>query len=842
MVVWWQCPHNPRFLSLKYVPGDLPGTLLFVSMVLAGLVMGLMGMQEVKLSQGMVIRESVTVAKGDYLIAGGGVDAPALVIEGDGITVDFSGAILRGTKATVEPNERDGVGIVVRGKNVTLRGLTVRGYKVGLYVEGVEGFRLLDSDLSYNWKQKLKSGRMKEDVSDWMSFHQNENDEWLRFGAGVYLRGVKDFEVRNVTITGGQCGLMMTESHQGKVWNNDFSFLSAIGIGMYRSSDNFVMHNKVDWCVRGYSHRFYNRGQDSAGILMYEQCMRNTVAYNSVTHSGDGLFLWAGQSTMDSGEGGCNDNVFYGNDFSHAPTNGIETTFSRNQFINNLVLECWHGVWGGYSYDSKFIGNTFGLNWEAIAIEHGQDNEISGNIFRMDTNGIYLWMRESLPPNEWGYPKQRDTKSRDYLIQDNVMFGIPGTAFIVDSTSNLLMKGNFVKKVGKAFELGEGVRDMVDEGGFYSRAGGVEWPDVIVQKGTVLDDQSVPVPGPYMERSGLVVRRDADPGMFSKILRESKWNPMVLKIVQDKSKDDMSPEELRDLHAKPYYVAPLDEGIVPFLGPDARRGRTEILVDEWGPVDFRSPILWLEDWYDSPTGGKYYVFRVVGPDSGGWTFSEAEGCIYTKFDPAWQGVIPTTPPFVEPGVATLSGDMGDRILVRAGGQFSITLSYLGAKTIDYRGVETPADTAIPFGYKHDEVAVNWLVSFFNYDRATIDPRENVDEFRKIYESEPVVSQRMSSLEGAWSGSPAEGVTANAFATLAEGRVTVEPGSYTLSVTSDDGVRVLVDEIVVFEDWTWHAPKTDDIVLELSGRHSIRIEHFELDGYSALQVRMRKNKN
>ncbi|ARU40947.1 hypothetical protein CCB80_07225 [Armatimonadetes bacterium Uphvl-Ar1] len=39
-------------------------------MVLAGLIIGLVGMQEVKLSQGMVIRESVTVAKADFLISG----------------------------------------------------------------------------------------------------------------------------------------------------------------------------------------------------------------------------------------------------------------------------------------------------------------------------------------------------------------------------------------------------------------------------------------------------------------------------------------------------------------------------------------------------------------------------------------------------------------------------------------------------------------------------------------------------------------------------------------------------------------------------------------------------
>ena len=138
-----------------------------------------------------------------------------------------------------------------------------------------------------------------------------------------------------------------------KIWNNTFSFLSGIGIGLYRASDSTIMHNRIDWCVRGYSHGFYNRGQDSAGLLMYEQSSNNVVAYNSVTHGGDGLFLWAGQTTMDTGQGGANDNLFYDNDFSHAPTNGIEATFSRNAFIGNRVEECWHGVWGGYSYDSR---------------------------------------------------------------------------------------------------------------------------------------------------------------------------------------------------------------------------------------------------------------------------------------------------------------------------------------------------------------------------------------------------------------------------------------------------------------------------------------------------------
>jgi parallel beta-helix repeat protein len=149
---------------------------------------------------------------------------------------------------------------------------------------------------------------------------------------------------------------------------------------------------------------------------MYEQSSRNTVAFNSATHGGDGLFLWAGQSTMDTGRGGSNDNVFFGNDFSHAVANGIEATFSKNQFYRNRMEECWHGVWAGYSYDTVFRDNTFSGNDEGIAIEHGQNITIADNTFTGDQVGVRVWANASQDPN-WGLPKNRDTRSREYLIQ-----------------------------------------------------------------------------------------------------------------------------------------------------------------------------------------------------------------------------------------------------------------------------------------------------------------------------------------------------------------------------------------------------------------------------------------
>src|SRR6185295_16530713 len=158
------------------------------------------------------------------------------------------------------------------------------------------------------------------------------------------------------------------------------------------------------------------------------------VAFNSFTHGGDGVFLWAGQSTMDTGQGGANDNLFYDNDVSHAVANGIEATFSRNTFVRNRIEDCWHGIWGGYSFDSLIAQNAFARNTEGIAIEHCQNIAIVGNTFTNDELGIRLWANTTQDPN-WGYPKFRDTASRDYDISTNVFTRVGKETDIIRTTN-----------------------------------------------------------------------------------------------------------------------------------------------------------------------------------------------------------------------------------------------------------------------------------------------------------------------------------------------------------------------------------------------------------------------
>ncbi|MGZ3766630.1 MAG: right-handed parallel beta-helix repeat-containing protein [Mucilaginibacter sp.] len=398
----------------------------------------------IKLRSGIVIKHSTTIKKHVYHFEGDdSLSVAPVIIEGDNITVDFNGAVIEGSSDAANPDKFKGTGIIIKsGRNITLKNVIVKGFKVGVMARGINGLTIIGSDFSYNFRQHLNSNRQREDLADWQSYHHNEKDEWLRFGAGIYLRNCNSVDIHNNIIINGQCGLMMTSCDDGLIYNNNFSFNSGLGIGMYRSSRNKVMYNKLDWNVRGYSFGIYYRGQDSAGILVFEQCNNNVFAWNSATHSGDGFFLWAGQTTMDTGEGGCNDNLLFANDFSYAPTNAVELTFSRNKIINNIMHDSWHGIWGGFSYGTVIANNDFAGNLSAIAIEHGMDNIIDQNTFIGDKVGIELWSNPK-KAKDIGYLQKRDTRSFDYRIGNNTFID-EKNIFNINNTENVTIGNNRV--------------------------------------------------------------------------------------------------------------------------------------------------------------------------------------------------------------------------------------------------------------------------------------------------------------------------------------------------------------------------------------------------------------
>jgi parallel beta-helix repeat protein len=688
----------------------------------------------IRLTAGMVIDRSVSVRPGVYrLSASADLERPAIVIRGQDIVVDFNGAVLAGGPDGDDPDGYAGVGILVDGgSRVTIKNARVRGYKVAVVARRSSNLHLTGNDFSFNWKQRLYSGVEKESLVDWMSYHQNEKDEWLRYGAGVYLSDCDGAEIDHSTIVQGQNGVMAVRSKRLKVWNNTIQFLSAIGVGLYRTTDSTIMHNRIDWCVRGYSHGFYNRGQDSAGLLMYEQSSRNVVAYNSITHGGDGLFLWAGQSTMDTGQGGSNENGFFGNDFSHAVTNGIEATFSKNWFVGNLVRDCWHGVWGGYSYGSLWRGNTFSNNTDGIAIEHGLENVIEDNRFEGDETAIRLWQNATQDPN-WGYPKHRDTRSRDYSIRRNTFVGNK-TALDIRATENVDDRDNIYERVG-------------------TRAAG----------GFVSDAKDVPV---------------------------------------------STASESHDLPAK------LPGGMHALLTSGDRQGREFIIVDEWGPYDWKSPKLWPASAVDD----KELTLRVLGP-AGRWNLVSARGAAVSTQAGSVPGTLVVTP---------APGPLVD---------YDVVLEYQGGEVVSPRGVRVPAGKPYRFAYSRFFVPIDWNVRFFEYT-ATSDPNTRPQEFAALIEGTPLKTARTDRLDYISGRAIEDGVPRDRFALVADATVDLPPGDYSLQLISDDGARVWMDGEEILDAWTPHESRIDRVAIS-GGRRRLKVVYYDVDGFAELRFAVQR---
>ena len=702
-----------------------------------------------KITPGMRISRSATISKSVYKIDyKENKQGAVILVEGDNLVIDFKGAELKGSNMARWPDEFAGTGLLIQNsRKVTIRNLKVSGYKIALLARNVSQLVLENCDFSYNYRPRLKSDQLKEDIADWMSYHQNEKDEWMRYGAAVYLADCDSAVVRDCTVTGGQNALMMTRCNDAVIYNNDFSFNSGIGIGMYRSSGNKIFHNRLIFNVRGYSHGIYNRGQDSAGILVYEQSSHNLFYKNNVTHGGDGFFLWAGQTTMDSGQGGCNDNLLIRNDFSYAPTNGIEVTFSRNIIYGNRIFECDHGIWGGYSYQTFITDNQFRNNRIGIAIEHGQQNSIAYNLFSKDKEAIRLWARREQPA-DWGYARKRDTRSRGYTIVSNSFNQVP-VIYNLSRTDSIAVFENAYTDSSLVYQMDSTV--------------------------TGIDS---------------TINRQAD--------------------------DSLSKE--------PEILLPAVKGLKdPFKGAGPLAGRKNIRMTEWGPYDFRYPLIWRTNPAD--TSG-LLTFDIPGP-AGKWRVKHIKGVERLS---AQSGSVP--------GSLTaqrLAGDITD---------IEIELEYTGGAVTSVFGQKTAKGRPFVFGYRQFFQPVSWDVAWYALDTLAHNPLQTGQLFAPHVRMAPIKKEAVKEIRYAWWGGIKADRQYPQFITLANGTASVAPGEYELAVTWDDAVRVYVDGKIVLDEWNPSKYRFDEsphrrVKLQLGGNHHFMVEHLELGGFATLSVRLHR---
>jgi nitrous oxidase accessory protein NosD len=631
-------------------------------------------------------------------------------ITADGVTVDFGGQVLHGAEQGT-PDTFSGTGVWIKGRDITLRGARISGFKAGIHARLCNKLLIEDCDVSGNFCQRLRSTPAREDPSDWLRPHANDNNEWLtNYGAGIYVEDTTNAKIRRVRAWGTQNGIVLDRVSGVEVYDNDCSF-----------------------------------GSDSAGILLFEQCTRNTIVHNSATHCGDGLFVFAGAEALGEvnarpnpiwyRDRGCSRNVIDGNDFSYAAAHGVEVTFSfsnriiRNRLVGNAIC----GIWGGYT-SAMFIAQNsiedngdmpYGSERGGINMEHARSAYITDNTFRRNACGVFLWWDKDEHILKLPWADANPTATEENAIIQNSFEG-DRIAVQLRRTGPTIMGTNSMTDVGVEVDA-----DQASES-FLKRLGDMDMP-----------------PSRYEEQETI---------------------------------GDTTP-----------------------VGARAHlRGREHIIMTEWGPYDWQEPLLTVVGkWPDR------HEYRLVGPEP-------LENALLSA----------------AAGVELVRDD--------AGGRLTVTTDATGSVLPYTLTVVTPSGARRATGAL---APLSWTVTVF---ASTVDPREDPDAWRRARKLG--FPCRVSALDLQYGNDgpsgidldpavTAAGLPADHFGTTAVATMDMPAGRWRIRTNSDDGIRVWIDDALVIDDWTWHAPKTHTHEFELAEakRITIGVEHFELDGYAVLSL-------
>lgn len=778
-----------------------------------------------------------------------------LHIAADNVTLRFApGAILRGAPPETPGDQLTGIGLRVdHHRNLSLVGARIHGFRNGVVASFADGLLVEGGDFSGNYRQRLRSTPAAEDGADWLFPHHNDDQKWRdEYGGAVCIESSRAITVRQITVRRGQNGILLDRVEDSAIYDNDCSFLSGWGLALWRSSRNVISRNALDFCVRGHVEGVYNRGQDSAGILCFEQSNENIFAENSVTHGGDGFFGFAGHEALgdvwmdrererlrretgrtevddlirvppelarDLSARGCNRNILIGNDFSYAPAHGIEMTFSEgNQFLRNRLVEnaiC--GLWGGYSSDSliaenEIVGNggmAYGLERGGINMEHAAGNRILGNTFRDNKCAIHLWW-----DNDGALLKAPGVAGNYRAVTGNV---IEDNDFLISAQPPFASRARTEKLV--VLQLRDDGTNHVRDNYYLGNRVRLEHPNAVefaVQSGAEPLTNGTPPPWTAGLRASQEPPRTAglragEEPPETAGLRAGQEHPGTagLRAGQEPRHLERDPASAPNV-SSPALPAVRILGAHHPVGARANlRGRDQILLDEWGPWDHASP--WV---------------RAVPGELGELAFE-----LFGLAEPPRVDVMPAS--------------------LRA--EFRPSTNRLAGQRLVLRGAEGVVPYRVQLtapGFQRvltgTVIAARWDAVFFPWK---IDPRENLAGWRQLAKGSDAIRVTLDRLDLPYGGGgprDLKGVANEAlhqrgpgpdhFGMIARTRFRLPAGAWRIETQSDDGVRVKINGQTVIENWTWHGPTKDEGHFRQNSETdvAIEVEHFEIDGYATLQ--------
>ena len=405
------------------------------------------------LRAGTQVQGEVKVCPGRYRLPDP-TEQGVIIVAASRTRLDLTGVILESGDSV--PSRYRGIGVASRGVDrIEITGGTVRGYRYGVWVTGGRGHRISGMELSGSRRQAPRSTDTAFAEADWLNIF--EPDSFEAYGGALYLKWTDGATVTGITAHDGQNGIGLYGSRGAYIADNDVSHNTGWGIHLWQSSRNTIERNQAHHNVRCETPA-YSRGCDSAALLLRQHSDSNLILDNNLTWSGDGFFLSGHRPLVQPSIG----NMVLRNDASYSYHNAFESTFSAwNLFLENRADSSAYGFWLGYSTGNTVRGNIIlDVRETGIAIEHGSDNEITGNVIIGGRRGIHLFA-----------PDGGADPSRGYQVYDNTLAKL-GQGIVLERTTQARLRGNLFDGLGTALVVDDAGADAEVTGNVFLRVAG----------------------------------------------------------------------------------------------------------------------------------------------------------------------------------------------------------------------------------------------------------------------------------------------------------------------------------------------------------------------------------